>query len=94
MNVSLSPETQKLLEEQVRKGCFRSADEAIRAALRSLDGATHIAEVVDLPAERREQIEKILVERLQSGPAKEMADADFDAIRVRLDDEIIRRRGV
>ena len=37
MNVTLSPETQKLLEDRMQRGDYSNPDAAIRAALRSLD---------------------------------------------------------
>jgi Arc/MetJ-type ribon-helix-helix transcriptional regulator len=36
MNISLSPETQKLLEERLTDGGFRNVDDLVRAALESL----------------------------------------------------------
>lgn len=36
MNIVLSPETQKLLEERMRSGRFATADDAVRAALQTL----------------------------------------------------------
>jgi putative addiction module CopG family antidote len=42
MAISLSPETEKLLEERMDRGEFESADDMIRAALQALDE-------VDLP---------------------------------------------
>ena len=37
MNIVLGPETQRLLEEQMRKGHFATPDEAMRVALQTLD---------------------------------------------------------
>jgi len=37
MNLVLSPETQRLLEDRMKKGNYPSADDAVRAALQSLD---------------------------------------------------------
>jgi putative addiction module CopG family antidote len=37
MAISLSPETEKLLEEKLKSGEFQSADDMIRAALLALD---------------------------------------------------------
>lgn len=36
MNLSLAPQTQKLLEERMRSGGYATAEEAIRAGLESL----------------------------------------------------------
>ena len=38
MNVTLSPQTQRLLEERLREGEYASADDLIRVALESLEG--------------------------------------------------------
>jgi len=37
MDVTLSPETQKLLDERLKSGAYRSADDVIHAALRTLN---------------------------------------------------------
>jgi Arc/MetJ-type ribon-helix-helix transcriptional regulator len=37
MTISLSPQTQKLLNQQMEKGHFSSADDALRVALEALD---------------------------------------------------------
>ena len=38
MGISLSPTTQKLIEERMKDGDFQSPDELIRIALKSLEG--------------------------------------------------------
>jgi putative addiction module CopG family antidote len=40
MNVVLSPETQKLLDERLKSGDYGSVDEALRAALEALTWAS------------------------------------------------------
>ena len=37
MNISISPETQKLLEERMQHGGYQSADDAVHAALEALN---------------------------------------------------------
>jgi putative addiction module CopG family antidote len=37
MTVVLSPETQQLVEQKLRSGAYRSADEVVHAALEALD---------------------------------------------------------
>ena len=37
MNIALSPETQKLIQEKLRGGDYRSADDLVRAAMAALD---------------------------------------------------------
>jgi putative addiction module CopG family antidote len=44
MNIALSPETQKLLEEKLQTGVYRSADDVVHAALEALDQLTGIDE--------------------------------------------------
>src|SRR3954453_7917062 len=56
MNIVLSPETQKLLEERMRTGRFATPDEAVRAALQTLGEAEGDA-LEDLDAETRAAIE-------------------------------------
>lgn len=36
MNISLTPETQKLLEEQMKRGGYATADDVVRLALETL----------------------------------------------------------
>jgi len=37
MNISISPETQKLLEERMQQGGYQSADDVVHAALEALN---------------------------------------------------------
>ena len=37
MNISLSPETQKLLEQRLQQGGYQSADDVVHAALEALN---------------------------------------------------------
>ncbi len=37
MTITLSPETQKLLEEKLKDGAYRSVDDVLNAALQALD---------------------------------------------------------
>jgi antitoxin ParD1/3/4 len=37
MNISLSPETQKLIEERMKRAGYRTADEAVRSALETME---------------------------------------------------------
>lgn len=54
MNVTLSPQTQRLLEERMRDGDYNSADDLIRTALQSLEGEP----VEELDAETQAAIER------------------------------------
>ena len=42
MTISLSPQTQKLLEDRMRKGGFPTPDDAIRAALQISEATTQL----------------------------------------------------
>lgn len=37
MNISLSPETQKLIEDRMKRAGYRTADEAVRSALETME---------------------------------------------------------
>lgn len=54
MDVTLSPQTQRLLEERMREGDYNSADDLIRTALESLEGDP----VEELDAETQAAIER------------------------------------
>jgi Arc/MetJ-type ribon-helix-helix transcriptional regulator len=57
MNITLTPETQKLLEEQMKKRNFATPDEAVRTALRTLD-ETMDEDYESLDGETRAAIEE------------------------------------
>ena len=57
MNIVLSPETQKLLEERMRSGRFATPDEAVRAALQTLGDVEGDA-LEDLDTETRAAIDR------------------------------------
>lgn len=58
MTISLAPETQRLLEEQMSKGSFATVDEALRAALRTLGETRRGEEYEELSPETRLAIEE------------------------------------
>ncbi|MCK4343042.1 MAG: type II toxin-antitoxin system ParD family antitoxin [Phycisphaerae bacterium] len=69
MNISLPEEMKTFVDEQVAKGGFSTASEFIRALLRD--------------AQKRaddERLEQLLLEGLDSGPATEMTQADWDRL--------------
>lgn len=59
MNVSLTPELEALVEGRVRSGCYQSASEVVREALRLL------GEVEELRAARLKHLRKEIAAGLQ-----------------------------
>jgi len=61
MTISLSDETQKLVEEKLRSGAYRSADEVVHAALQALNELESHAlddETLDAIDRAEDQIER------------------------------------
>jgi Arc/MetJ-type ribon-helix-helix transcriptional regulator len=54
MNVTLSPQTQKLLEERMKEGDYASPDDIIRVALETLEGEA----IEDLDPQTLEAIDR------------------------------------
>jgi antitoxin ParD1/3/4 len=71
MNVALKPETEKLVRERVESGEFESASELVDEAIRYM---------LDMDKAEAE-LEALVQEGIDSGPATEMLREDFDAIR-------------
>jgi Arc/MetJ-type ribon-helix-helix transcriptional regulator len=57
MNIALSPETQRLLEAQMKKRHFASPDEAVQFALRTLESTSPI-DYEDLDEQTRAAIDE------------------------------------
>ena len=76
MNISLSPETELLLEEQMKKGRFANADETMQAALRTLGETRRLEDYEELPAETRQAIEEseAQIERGEGRPWTEVRE--------------------
>ena len=59
MTITLSPETQRLLEDQLNTGNFASADEVLRAALQALDELSELdqatLDAIDVSEEENER---------------------------------------
>ena len=71
MNLTLKPETEKLIQERIDRGEYKDAAEFV-------DEAIHY--MVNL--ERAEgELEALVQEGIDSGPAMEMSREDFEAIR-------------
>jgi len=58
MTITLSPETQRLLEEQMKKGGYATADDVVRVALETLDQADAAEPLEDLDPETLAAIER------------------------------------
>jgi len=64
MNVSLTPELERLVAERVASGRYTSASEVIREGLRLLEQQDQLREV------RLKSLRQAIAEGLQSGPAQ------------------------
>ena len=67
MNISLAPELERFLQEQIRSGRFRSADEATGRAV----------ELLKESEEAESKLETLLQEAEDSGPAADMTAQDW-----------------
>ena len=90
MNVTLSPEFEDLVNEKLRTGEFRSAEEVVNVALRLLKERDEDRTVVEevnsgeaLPADERfhARLAVLLEEAEKDGPPVEMTEKDWDDIR-------------
>jgi antitoxin ParD1/3/4 len=71
MNLTLKPETEKLIQERIDRGEYKDASEFV-------DQAIHYMLEMDR-AER--ELEALVQEGIDSGPATEMTREDFEEIR-------------
>ena len=82
MNVSL-PRTQKeFVDQQVQQGSFSTVSDYIRDLIRR-----------EQRAFAREELERKLLEGLNSGPATEMTKADWKELRAGLKKRLTGRKG-
>ena len=79
LEILLPDDARRLAREQVERGAYASVRE-------------YVANLIRQDRLRQESEEEVLRKRLASGPPVEMADADFQNIRQRLNGEIARRR--
>ena len=80
-NISLPDDVRELLDQQVSNGRYASVSEYVASLIRE-----------DRDRLDRHQVEAKLLERIAAGPSRPMSNADFDAIRNRVEDQITRRR--
>jgi len=81
LNISLPDDVSALADEQVASGRYASHSDYVASLI-----------LQDLQRLEQERAQAVLRQRLQSGPSRQMADADFDRIRQRLETEIAQRR--
>lgn len=90
MNVTLSPEFEKLVNEKLAAGEYRSADEVIHAALqlfkeheedRAILGRVNLGEPLPADEHFSSRLEMLLKEAEQSGEPVDITERDWEDIR-------------
>jgi antitoxin ParD1/3/4 len=81
LNISLPDDVRALADEQVASGRYASHSDYVASLIRQ-----------DRQRMEQQRTEALLRQRLQSGPSREMTDADFDRIRQRLEADIAHRQ--
>jgi antitoxin ParD1/3/4 len=71
MNLTLKPETEKLVKERLARGEYKDASELV-------DEAIHYLLDMDIA---EAELETLVQEGIDSGPATEMSRDDFEEIR-------------
>ena len=79
MNVSLTPELERLVQEKVKSGRYLSASEVVREALRLMQAEDQLREL------RLEELRKFIAVGVEQADRGEVAplDADANLARVR-----------
>ena len=78
MNVSLTPELEKLVQEKVKSGRYLSASEVIREALRLLQEQDQLREL------RLEELRKFVAVGVEQADRGQLAPLDVDATLARV----------
>ena len=86
MNVSLTPDLEAFVQNQVQNGTFATADNVVRTALLKMKAECALEDYDP-------ELERLLLEGLDSGEATPMTKADWDDIRKHLEDHIARDPG-
>ena len=73
INVSLPEPMRDWVEAQIKAGRYGNLSEYVRELIRG-----------DQKRRAQERLEELLIEGLESGPAKEMTKEDWDALKERL----------
>src|SRR5438552_15552711 len=81
LHITLPDDLKSLAEKQVAQGRYANLSEYVTSLIRQ-----------DQDRAERDRLESLLQQRIDSGPSTPMTDADFDAIRRRLDDHASRKR--
>lgn len=79
MNISLTPQLEEFIKDEVRSGRYKSASEVVRAGLRLIQ-----LRDAKLEAMRRgiqEGLEPLLLQRLESGEATPLTRKDMERVR-------------
>ncbi len=78
MNVSLTPELEKLVQEKVKSGRYLSASEVVREALRLLQEQDQLREL------RLEELRKFVAVGVEQADRGELAPLNVDATLARV----------
>jgi len=78
MNVSLTPELEKLVQEKVKSGRYLSASEVVREALRLLQEQDQLREL------RLEELRKFVAVGVEQADRGQLAPLDVDATLARV----------
>jgi antitoxin ParD1/3/4 len=78
MNVSLTPELEKLVQEKVKSGRYLSASEVVREALRLLQEQDQLREL------RLEELRKFVAVGVEQADGGQLAPLDVDATLARV----------
>lgn len=88
MNITITSEGQRVIEEQVRSGQYQNAEQVVEDALHLLEERRR-AEEDPANIERLRKLVKVGLDQLDRG---ECGPLDFDALRARLHAEHAERR--
>jgi antitoxin ParD1/3/4 len=78
LDISLPDDVKALADQRASDGGYSSLSE-------------YLADLIRRDRDQQQRTEQLLLRRLESGPSREMTEADFDQIRTRLNSEIKNR---
>lgn len=85
MNISLTPELERLIHKKVRSGRYLSASEVVREALRLLEDHDHLREM------RLEELRREIAIGLEQAERGEVAPLDMDAVLKKSREQIAKK---